>query len=340
MSATETPTKPVLPVQIPIPDSSILDDSRMIGEHAGASVLPVQIPTPDSSILDDSRTIGEHAGSATETPTNGTETPTTATETPTQPVLPVQILIPDSSILDDFRMIDNELVDAFVMKEIAPDTFHSPSDVEISRIDFDCNVVVNDGNRSFWTRVVYTLEDRIFATVEDKTYEHGYDLNDRVSFCTRHVHASATDKVLAQVSIQERIDSGVEKEATHQEKLARHLPNYLHACWSVFPDPFKQGVGSLEQAKISPVDPELVIQHFTSVHPTGLDKMNLVPDDIGICHMNSKSELRASLLDMKAKGEDQGLRPSHDIESDVDSVYHSVMNLLLQPRIYSIAYDE
>ena len=242
--------------------------------------------------------------------------------------------------LKEFSCIDEHLVDAVLMQKLYPDTFHLPSAEEIASIDVGWNLHLNDGNHSFWTRVVHVCGDRLYATVENKTYEEGYDLKDKVSFRTCHVHVAADDKTIAQMTIQQRIDQGVEKEPSQNEKFARHLPNYLQACWNVFPDPFQQGVQTLEEAKVAPADSDKIVEHFVNVHPDGLKKMGLEVDDFAICHMNSKHELRVSLKDMKDKSDAPKLNVSEDTEADVERVYSTVMNLLLQTRIYAAAYDE
>ena len=257
---------------------------------------------------------------------------------------PVQTCAPDQARLEaEFHVADSQLLDAWEAHEAHPDTFEVPDAETIRSIDCDWQVLVDldgkDRPRRVWTRVVFTREDRLFATLENDTDLEHFRIGDKISFCTRHMlRALRAQDLLAEFWFMQ-VSAGMATEATAAQKVQRHLAHYVNACWSVHPDPFCQNVESADHAVRTEVSVERVVRHFEEVHPKGLHKMGLSPEDFAICHLSSEAELYDSMLDdaMQVHFTDD-MKQEHPLVL-ARKAYHMLLNITLQPRLFAAAFD-
>lgn len=252
---------------------------------------------------------------------------------------PVQTCAPDQDRLEtEFRVADSQLLDAWEAHETHPDTFEVPDVETIRCVDRDWQVLVDldgkDRPRRVWTRVVHTREDRLFATLENDTDLEHFRLGDKISFCTRHaLRALKSQDLLAEFWFMQ-VNAGMAREATAAQKVQRHLAHYVNACWSVHPDPFCQNAESPDHAVRTEVSIERVVRHFEEVHPKGLQKMGLSPEDFAICHLSSEAELYDGMLD-----ETMQVHLTDDMKEEdplvlAKTAYRILLNITVQPRLH------
>lgn len=180
------------------------------------------------------------------------------------------------------------MVDAQQMHRTYPDTFEVPTREELDGLTPGALVKICDNEQRFWTRVVTTEGEFIYATVENETgrEDRGYGCDQKVRYEKRHVLTYTNDKGMKARHVSMLLATGQLKYPTEKQQKKRMIALYMVKHWATLGDMFGQGVGTLEEAMRTPLDFQRVVDHFEA-DPNRLRHTGIKVGDLAVMRVIS-----------------------------------------------------
>ena len=216
------------------------------------------------------------------------------------------------------------LVDAQEMHLQTPATFDAPTAAKMAAMQPGWLAKVCDGEQRFWTVVKVIDGDKVTAEVNNATgrEDRGYGEDQLIVYEKRHMYLLHTPKENARCSFEMMYQLGAIATPTKAQQEKRCLGRHLKKHWAASPDMFEQGAATLEEALMTPIDPEKVRAYFCE--PSRLKGTGLTADNFDVAYVMSREELVAKNVMS---------------EPHAESAVKFAANGMIAPKLFCLAYN-